>query len=45
MEFSTTGVTRRDRQRAATVAEIKAAARKLLVDGGASAVGLRAVAR
>jgi AcrR family transcriptional regulator len=37
--------TRRDRQRAATVAEIKAAARKLLVEGGASAVGLRAVAR
>ena len=40
-----TGETRRDRQRAETVAEIKAAARKLLVDGGASAVGLRAVAR
>ena len=40
-----TGETRRDRQRAATVAEIKAAARKLLVEGGASAVGLRAVAR
>jgi AcrR family transcriptional regulator len=39
------GESRRDRQRAATVAEIKAAARKLLVDGGASAVGLRAVAR
>ena len=39
------GETRRDRQRAATVAEIKAAARKLLVEGGASAVGLRAVAR
>ncbi|WP_460654435.1 TetR/AcrR family transcriptional regulator [Kribbella endophytica] len=37
--------TRRDRQRAATVIEIKAAARKLLVAGGASAVGLRAVAR
>ncbi|TDU91129.1 TetR family transcriptional regulator [Kribbella voronezhensis] len=36
---------RRDRQRAATVAEIKAAARKLLVGGGLSAVGLRAVAR
>ncbi|TCN29985.1 TetR family transcriptional regulator [Kribbella orskensis] len=44
MDLSTTG-TRRDRQRAATVAEIKAAARKLLVEGGASAVGLRAVAR
>jgi AcrR family transcriptional regulator len=41
----TTGETRRDRQRAATVAEIKAAARKLLVEGGVSAVGLRAVAR
>ncbi|WP_020390105.1 WHG domain-containing protein [Kribbella catacumbae] len=40
-----TGETRRDRQRAATVAEIKAAARKLLLEGGASAVGLRAVAR
>ncbi|ADB34891.1 transcriptional regulator, TetR family [Kribbella flavida DSM 17836] len=37
--------TRRDRQRAATVAEIKAAARGLLVEGGAAAVGLRAVAR
>jgi AcrR family transcriptional regulator len=36
---------RRDRQRAATVAEIKAAARRLLVSGGVSAVGLRAVAR
>ncbi|QNE18814.1 TetR/AcrR family transcriptional regulator [Kribbella qitaiheensis] len=39
------GESRRDRQRAATVAEIKAAARKLLVEGGVSAVGLRAVAR
>jgi AcrR family transcriptional regulator len=36
---------RRDRQRAATVAEIKAAARRLLVSGGVAAVGLRAVAR
>src|SRR5436309_5397370 len=36
---------RRDRQRAATLAEIKAAARRLLVSGGTSAVGLRAVAR
>ncbi|NEA37405.1 TetR/AcrR family transcriptional regulator [Streptomyces sp. SID13031] len=44
MDLSTP-TTRRDRQRAATVAEIKAAARKLLVEGGASAVGLRAVAR
>lgn len=42
MEVQTT---RRDRQRAATVAEIKTAARKLLVSGGVSAVGLRAVAR
>jgi AcrR family transcriptional regulator len=39
------GESRRDRQRAATVAEIKAAARKLLVNGGESAAGLRAVAR
>ncbi|WP_432941904.1 TetR/AcrR family transcriptional regulator [Kribbella sp. CA-253562] len=37
--------TRRERRRAETAAEIKAAARKLLVEGGASAVGLRAVAR
>jgi AcrR family transcriptional regulator len=44
-QISVEGESRRDRQRAATVAEIKAAARKLLVDGGASAVGLRAVAR
>ncbi|WP_371404904.1 TetR/AcrR family transcriptional regulator [Kribbella sp. NBC_00662] len=35
----------RDRRRAATVAEIKAAARRLLVSGGPAAVGLRAVAR
>ncbi|MFD7160086.1 TetR/AcrR family transcriptional regulator [Kribbella sp. NPDC059898] len=35
----------RDRRRAATLAEIKAAARRLLVSGGTSAVGLRAVAR
>ena len=40
-----TGETRRDRQRAETVAEIKTAARKLLVEGGAPSVGLRAVAR
>lgn len=39
------GMTRRDRQRAATVAEIKTAARRLLVGGGVGAVGLRAVAR
>ncbi|GAA3118124.1 AcrR family transcriptional regulator [Kribbella aluminosa] len=35
----------RDRRRAATLAEIKAAARRLLVSGGTPAVGLRAVAR
>ncbi|WP_350281149.1 TetR/AcrR family transcriptional regulator [Kribbella sp. HUAS MG21] len=35
----------RDRRRAATLAEIKAAARRLLVGGGSAAVGLRAVAR
>ena len=34
-----------DRQRAATLAEIKSAARRLLVGGGVAAVGLRAVAR
>jgi AcrR family transcriptional regulator len=39
------GETGRDRRRAATLAEIKAAARRLLVSGGTSAVGLRAVAR
>ena len=37
--------TRRDRQRAATVAEIKAAARQRLVDGGQAAISLRAIAR
>ncbi|GAA1605243.1 TetR/AcrR family transcriptional regulator [Kribbella hippodromi] len=42
MDSPTTG---RDRRRAATVAEIKAAARRLLVGGGTAAVGLRAVAR
>ena len=36
---------RRDRQRAATLAEIKTAARRLLVSGGVGAVGLRPVAR
>lgn len=35
----------RDRRRAATLADIKAAARRLLVGGGSAAVGLRAVAR
>ncbi|HEY3511469.1 MAG TPA: TetR/AcrR family transcriptional regulator [Kribbella sp.] len=39
------GGTGRDRRRAATLADIKAAARKLLVNGGTAAVGLRAVAR
>lgn len=38
-------ITPRERARAATVAEIKAAARRLLVAGGAGAVSLRAVAR
>lgn len=36
---------RRDRQRTATVAEIKEAARRLLVSGGPSAISLRAIAR
>ena len=35
----------RDRRRAATLAEIKAAARRLLISGGVGACGLRAVAR
>jgi AcrR family transcriptional regulator len=39
------GGTGRERRRAATVAEIKVAARRLLVSGGVAAVGLRAVAR
>lgn len=39
------GETGRERRRAATLAEIKTVARKLLVDGGITAVGLRAVAR
>ncbi|MGW7681904.1 TetR/AcrR family transcriptional regulator [Kribbella sp. NPDC054772] len=38
-------MTGRDRRRAATLAEIKTAARRLLVSGGTAAVGLRAVAR
>ncbi|MFC7550167.1 TetR/AcrR family transcriptional regulator [Plantactinospora sp. GCM10030261] len=37
--------TRRERLRTATVAEIKQAARRLLVDGGIEAVSLRAIAR
>src|SRR4051794_3808710 len=36
---------RREEQRAATLAEIKAGARRLLVSGGVAAIGLRAVAR
>ena len=36
---------RRERQRAATLAEIRAEARRLLIDGGEAAVSLRAVAR
>ncbi|GAA1667376.1 TetR/AcrR family transcriptional regulator [Kribbella sp. NPDC056951] len=36
---------RRDEARAATLAEIKRAARRLLVSGGVAAIGLRAVAR
>ncbi|MGW6282287.1 TetR/AcrR family transcriptional regulator [Kribbella sp. NPDC055071] len=35
----------REQRRAATLAEIKAAARRLLVTGGTAAIGLRAVAR
>ncbi|SCL30330.1 transcriptional regulator, TetR family [Micromonospora nigra] len=40
-----TAPTRRERLRTATVAEIKAGARKLLVAGGVEAVSLRAIAR
>lgn len=36
---------RRERQRTATVAEIKESARRLLVDGGPAAISLRAIAR
>lgn len=45
MSTEPTVETRRDRQRAATVAEIKAAARRRLVEGGQTAIGLRAIAR
>jgi AcrR family transcriptional regulator len=38
-------LTRRERLRTATVAEIKDLARRLLVSGGASAISLRAIAR
>jgi AcrR family transcriptional regulator len=40
-----TAPTRRERLRTATVAEIKQLARRLLVDGGPSAISLRAIAR
>jgi AcrR family transcriptional regulator len=43
--MTTTTPTRRERLRSATVAEIKASARRLLVDGGAPAISLRAIAR
>ena len=36
---------RRERQRAATMAEIRGEARRLLIEGGEAAVSLRAVAR
>jgi AcrR family transcriptional regulator len=42
---SAVSLTRRERQRAATLAEIRAEARRLLIDGGEAAVSLRAVAR
>ncbi|MFC0628004.1 TetR/AcrR family transcriptional regulator [Kribbella deserti] len=45
MSTELAGPTRRDRQRAATVAEIKAVARQRLVEGGQTAIGLRAIAR
>jgi AcrR family transcriptional regulator len=38
-------ISRRERLRTATVAEIKALARRLLVDGGPQAISLRAIAR
>jgi AcrR family transcriptional regulator len=41
----TTPVTRRERMRIATVAEIKATARRLLAAGGPAAISLRAIAR
>ena len=43
--MTTPSVTRRERLRTATVAEIKAFARRLLVAGGPPAISLRAIAR
>ena len=43
--MTTATPSRRDRQRTATVVEIKDAARRLLVSGGPSAISLRAIAR
>jgi AcrR family transcriptional regulator len=43
--MTTTTPNRRERLRTATVTEIKQSARRLLVDGGAPAVSLRAIAR
>jgi AcrR family transcriptional regulator len=43
--MTTTSPSRRERLRTATVAEIKDAARRLLVTGGPSAISLRAIAR
>ena len=45
LEVSNQTGTRRARHRAATVTEIKAVARRLLVDQGAAALSLRAIAR
>jgi AcrR family transcriptional regulator len=43
--MATVTPTRRERLRTATVTEIKQTARRLLVDGGAAAISLRAIAR
>ncbi|HEY8471363.1 MAG TPA: TetR/AcrR family transcriptional regulator [Natronosporangium sp.] len=43
--MTTVTPSRRERLRTATVAEIKQTARRLLVEGGASAISLRAIAR
>ncbi|MCI0690009.1 MAG: hypothetical protein L0Y54_22660, partial [Sporichthyaceae bacterium] len=43
--LATTTLTRRERLRTATVAEIKDLARRLLALGGAQAISLRAIAR
>ena len=43
--MTTATPSRRDRQRSATVAEIKDTARRLLVTGGPAAISLRAIAR